>query len=315
MKNLLTMCVGVVVVVVLLFYMVTYQVAFNEMAVVTTFGAAGDNAVVNATEDNKGSGLHFKWPSPIQSVYTYNKGIRLLESRLSEVNTKDANSVVVSAYITWKVSDPLAFYKALRTTEQAENLLTDKLRASHQQISAYKLSELTNKDPNALKLADAEQAIRQRIQSEATAQGYGVEIVSAGIKRIVFPEDVSKQVNETVKSTRLRLAETARSEGEALAQRITSDAERASKIILSFANQRAEAIRAEGDAAAAEFYPIYNQNEELAIFLRKLDAYKTIFDEGTTTFVLDAQDGIFDLFKKSQRDATIQRQQDKSTTK
>lgn len=315
MKNLLTMCVGVVVVVVLLFYMVTYQVAFNEMAVVTTFGAAGENAVVNASDESDGAGLHFKWPSPIQSVYTYDKGVRILEERISQMSTKDQKTVVLGAYLTWKVADPLAFYKALRTTEQAENLLTDKLRAAHQEIREYKLSELTNKDPQALKLSDAEEAIRKRIQAEATAQGYGVQIVAAGIKRIVFPGDVSKQVNETVKSTRLRLAETARSEGEALAQRITSDAERASKIILSFANQRAEAIRAEGDAAAAEYYPIYNQNEELAIFLRKLDAYKTIFDEGTTTFVLDAQDGIFDLFRKSQRDATIQREQDKTDNK
>lgn len=312
MKNPLTIAVAVIVVLVLAFYMVTYQVPFNQMAVVTTFGAADESAVINA--DDKGSGLHWKWPSPIQSVHEFSKGLQFFEDTPEQAQTKDKKLVVVNSYISWKINDPLKFYKTVRTTENAEKLLKDKLRAARSEIGKYDLADLTSKDPKALKLGEVENAIKNLLQSEVDGQGYGVTIVTAGIKHLIFPQSVSKQVNETMKSTRQRLAESARSEGEAIAQQITSDAARASSIILSFANQRAQAIRAEGDAAAAQYYPIYSKNSDLAIFLRTMESYKKIFSKGTTTFVLDAEDSVFELFKKSARNNLINSQtQDKTT--
>ena len=313
MKNWMTIGVAVFVVVVLLFYMVTFQVAYNEMAVVTTFGAADESSVINAKEE--GGGLNWKWPSPIQSVYSYSKGVYFFQSIPEEVTTKDGKAAVLGMYMTWKVTDPLAFFKAIRTTEQAEKLLNDKLRASTGLVKGYELSELTNKDAKKLKLNEVEKVIRDQIQSESAKQKYGVEVVSVGINRLVFSPTVSNEVNETMKSTRQRMAESARSEGEAIAQRIVSDAERASSIILSFANQRAEAIRAEGDAAAAKYYPLYNKNSELAIYLRTLEAYKQIFKEGTTTFVLDSKDSVFDLFRKDAREKRVEAQEAKSDNK
>ena len=53
----------------------SYTVRFTESAVVTTFGRAGEDAVVSEP------GLKFKWPYPIQSVTKYDSRLRVLQTR------------------------------------------------------------------------------------------------------------------------------------------------------------------------------------------------------------------------------------------
>ena len=57
-----------------------------------------------------------------------------------------------------------------------------------------------------------------------------------------------------------------------------------------------EELMAAGDALAAKHYAVFNQNPELAAFLRKLDSLKRIL--GTkTTLILDTEATPFDIFK------------------
>ena len=55
-------------------------------------------------------------------------------------------------------------------------------------------------------------------------------------------------------------------------------------------------VRAEGDAAAAEFYAVFKEQPELAEFLRKLDALRAVM-KGRTTLVFDTSVPPFDLLK------------------
>jgi membrane protease subunit HflC len=52
--------------------------------------------------------------------------------------------------------------------------------------------------------------------------------------------------------------------------------------IMAFASQRAEDIRAEGEAQAAEYLQQMGEDEELAIFLAWLDAVEASLSENTT---------------------------------
>ena len=58
-------------------------------------------------------------------------------------------------------------------------------------------------------------------------------------------------------------------------------------MILGFTGKHAEELRAEGEAAALEYVAKFKDNEEFAIFLRKLEAYKQIFSGGRSTFLFD----------------------------
>jgi membrane protease subunit HflC len=289
--------IGLIILVILLASMVTYRVRYNEMAILITFGKADQNSVMN--DDGQGAGLHFRWPWPIQEVArVYDRRVQILEDELEEQQTLDKQDIIVGTYVVWSIRNPLDFYRTLNTVEQAQRQLRDRLRNARSEIGQYTFSELTNLDPEKLKLAEAEDTMRSRMQQELDNQGFGIDVKSVGIKRIILAEAVSQKVFERMRSTRQRLAQRARSEGDAAASDIRAKAKSAEERILAFADQRAQAIRAEGDAAAAEYYKVFKDNEDFAIFLRKLEEYETIL-KNNTTFILDAQEGPFDLFSST----------------
>ena len=156
-------------------------------------------------------------------------------------------------------------------------------------------TRLVSVDPDKLKLEEIEGLMRQQMREASEANRYGVRVEAVGIRRNVLQKDVATQVENRMKETRTTLAQQARSEGASAATNIRSRADSAKQRILAFANRRADAIRAEGEAAAVEQYKVFQQNEEFAIFLRKLDEYKKAFSKNTT-FFFDARKGPFDLF-------------------
>ena len=68
---------------------------------------------------------------------------------------------------------------------------------------------------------------------------------------------------------------------------IRERAKEASEQILAFANRKAGAIRAEGDAAAAAQYAKFEENWQLAAYLRRLESLKAAL-QGRTIFLLDS---------------------------
>ena len=292
MRHKTTFFIGLLLLLLLLAYFVTFTVGFNEVVVVTTFGRADDKSVYrgDAREDAGAGNLHIKWPPPIQMTHRFDQRVKIMEDRLEEQQTADKKSIIVSTYVAWRIDDALAFFKTLRSEEAANDQIRARLRDARSIIGRFTMDELTNPDPERLKLAEAEQAIRQKLQDELSAQNYGVRIESVGIKRIILPQVVAQKVFEQMSKKREALAQAARSEGGAEAQTIRSNAESAAKRILSFAQSRAQSIRAEGARDAAQYYQAFAENEEFAIFLTKLDTYRQVFGNNAT-FIIDAKQG------------------------
>lgn len=297
-KHLHSMAAGILVVLVLLLYMVSFTVRFNEAAVVTTFGKAGDGAVKNA--DGEGAGLYWKWPYPIQDVRVFDRRVQLHETRLEQMTTRDNHTLIVTAYVAWRIGDPLAFFRSLGNVTDGQKQLEARLREANAIVSRYRFDELTSTDPQLLKLSEVEEKIKTRLQEELGAQGYGIQVETVGLKRLGLPEDVSKTVFTRMRETRERMASTARSSGDAIASKIRSEAESQARIIQAFADRRAEAIRAEGDAAAAEYYNVFEKSEDFAIFLREIEALRKTLKQNTT-FLLDMETAPFDLLKPDAR--------------
>jgi modulator of FtsH protease HflC len=295
MKKYGLFIIGVLLVIIFCLYMVTFQVNFDKSVILTTFGKASLENVFN--DKGNSSGLHFKWPWPIQKTISLDRRLLIFNDRLEQQETKDKQVVILKTYATWRIKKPLDFYRSLKDIKGGENFLKERLRSARSEIGNFSFNDLTNVNPKKLKISEAEQMILTRMQNDLKQQQCGIEVVSVGISRLILPEAITNSVFARMRRTRLRLAQSARSEGNALARSIRAKADSETSRILAFAEREAQSIRAEGDAAAAQYYNIFKQNEEFAVFLRKLEALEGTLSNNTT-FMLDTQLAPFDLLKE-----------------
>ena len=78
-------------------YMFTFQVRQDQIAFVDTFGKTSEPIVT--------AGLKYKWPWPIQRVYTFDKRIHLKTTDYTQITTGQG-SLIVQAYFCWRISNP-----------------------------------------------------------------------------------------------------------------------------------------------------------------------------------------------------------------
>ena len=292
MKNSFIVLVGVIIVALLLSNMFFYQVRYDQVAVRTTFDKADESSVQETP------GLKWRGPWPVNKVALYSKRLQVLEDKIEELQTADGKSVIVRTYLTWRIADPLDFYITLKDPAEANRQLSSRLREIRGLISNYDFDELVNVDRDKIKLADIEQRATTTLDEALLQAGYGIKVESVGIHKIILPESTTQKVFDTMIASRERLAENALQEGQAQASAIRSEATSARERILAFAERKAQAIRSQGDREAAVQYENFAQNEEFAIFLRKIEALKKMLDHNTT-FVLSADSlGILDWFNK-----------------
>ncbi len=292
MKNSFVVLVGAILVALLLSHMFFYQVRYDQVAVRTTFDKADETSVQETP------GLKWRWPWPINKVALYSKRLQVLEDKIEELQTADGKSVIVRTYLTWRIADPLDFYVTLKDPAEANRQLSSRLREIRGLISNYDFDELVNVDREKIKLADIEKRATTALDDALRQAGYGIKVESVGIHKIILPESTTQKVFDTMIAARERLAENALQEGQAQASAIRSEATSARERILAFAERKAQSIRSQGDREAASQYENFAQNEEFAIFLRKIEALRKMLDHNTT-FVLSADSlGILDWFNK-----------------
>ncbi|MFW5653646.1 MAG: protease modulator HflC [Planctomycetota bacterium] len=277
--------VAIVVGLVLLLFTCTYQVRFNQTAIVTTFGKAGDNSIIDDP------GLHFKWPYPVQSVTTYDTRSKVLRTRLESVQTRDKQVIVVQVFVTWHIEDPLRYYQKVTSRDRAEDLIDQQLRSAQGALSGFAFTELLAQDEEESLLDDAEAAMLSVIRDPGSGEGlleYGIAPTYVGISRFVLPQNTATSVFTRMQQTRRKLAQDARSSGAAEAARIRETAQTAAQKILSFAERRAASIRAEGEREAAEYIARQAETEDaenFAIFLRQLETLEAMIGKNTTLVI------------------------------
>jgi len=289
MKNIAITIFIIATAIVLGLYLVCFQVRETESALVTTFG--------KPTRQITEPGLRFKWPAPIQYVYKFDSRLRLLEAELGETTTKAAVPIIVNTYIVWKIAEPLKFFNAVGTIREAENKLLSQISDTQNKvIGLHDFSEFVNSDPEKIKfdqievemLADLKQSVRD---------DYGIEIRTMGIKQLKVSEDVTKDVFDRMRAERNRRTEATIAQGNAEATKIKTDADSKKTELLAAAEARAKAIRGQGDAEAAKFYKMLEEDPELAIFLRKIEALKKYLEKNST-IVISADTEPFRLLKE-----------------
>ena len=291
-KNLITIVVAAVLVVIFALLLFTFQVRQSEVAVLTTFGKP---AAANIDQPN----LYFKWPWPIQQVYRFDQRVQNFEDKFSENLTADNTMLLASVYVGWRISDAKEFFPKFAggSVVAAQRQLETMLRSAKAAvIGKHNLSDFVNSDPKQLKFAAIEDEIKAAVQGELASQKYGISIDFLGVKKLGLPESVTQTVFERMKSERTKYISEAQFQGEAEATKIKSAAERQAADVI--ANAQAEATRIEGAgvAEAAKTLGVFQQNPELAIFQLQLQALKSSLNQ-KSTLIFDERTPPFSLFQ------------------
>jgi membrane protease subunit HflC len=270
----------ILVVIALLAYSSAFIVDFREIVIVKTFGKASP-PIYGA--DN--AGIYFKWPYPVQTIVRYDARTQVFEDTGDEIGTSDQQKVSLSVFCAWRIKDADRFLRQVRT-ENAQEAMRALVRDRKQQVvSTYPLAAFVNTDTNQMLIGEMEQKVLDSIRATAE-DNYGIEVSALGFRSLGLSEAVSAKVIDSMKEERTQLARGYEALGKAVADDITSRAESAREQILAFANSLARGIEAKARQEEAEYYPVFAQDPEFAIILRRIDFLKEAFSKNTR-FVID----------------------------
>jgi membrane protease subunit HflC len=289
-RNILTLIVSAVLVIILALLLFAFQVRQSEVALVTTFGKPGASPITQP-------GLYFKWPWPIQHVYRFDNRIQNFEDKFSQTPTADNNNLILTVYTGWKISDASVFYpKFLGSVPAAQNVLESMLRdAKNSVVGKHALSDFVNPDPAQLKFDEMEKQIQDAVQAKLSQNNYGIEVEFVGFKKIELPESVTQSVFDRMKGERQVLISHEENEGAKEAAIIRSTANRQASETIANASAMAVRIQGEGEAEAAKVLPVFEKNPALANYLLRLDALQQSLNQ-QTTLIFDERTPPFDLF-------------------
>ena len=282
-KNLHKILIGVLV----LFLIGTqsfYVVMQPEQAIVLQFGDP-----VRLVQD---SGLKFKIPF-IQNVVFYDKRLLNLEPPAQEVVLKDKKRLDVDTFSRYRITEPLTFYKTVRTEYQAQNRLQEIVNSSARNV----LATVTLLELLSSKRTEIMKRISEAVKQDAAQ--IGVEVADVRIRRADLPVQVSQAINDRMKTERIREAKGYRADGEKKAQEIRATAEKEATITVANAEKEAQQIKGEGDKIATEIWnKATSVDPEFYAFYRTLEAYRNSFDEDTSV-VIAPEGEFFNYFGKS----------------
>jgi len=289
-RNLSIILISAVLVVIFALLLFVFQVRQSEVVILTTFEKP-------TAQPYDRPGAYFKWPWPIQKVHKFDQRIQNFEDRFTQTLTADNNNLIVTIYTGWKISDAKSFYPKFQSSvPAAQRILEGMLRsAQNAVIGKHNLSDFVNADPKELKFDAIEDEIKQIVQSELSTNDYGIRLEFLGFKRIELPENVTQTVFDRMKNERQKLISKTENEGKAEAQKIASAADRQAAETIANADAAATRIRGEGEAAAAKFLPVFQQNPALANYLLRIDALKQSLNQ-RATLIFDERTPPFDLF-------------------
>ncbi len=303
----------------LLLYLIVFTVRVSEVAVHKRFGkvikvvrptvsseqelAEGTIAGVKVVSD---PGWFWKLPWPFDKVDKYDQRVRLVDGPLAQIQLSDEYQLIPRVYATWQIKDPVAFEKSLRgdvgvAEQRLKSIIGNQTGTA---FGSRTLSDVVNTNQDDLKFNQIEEQIFDGVKNELSEmeQAYGVDISSLGITWVALPQGTTDAVFERMMSERARLAEKHRAEGQSDKETKIAQAQATRKTMLAEAEADAKRVRAEAESEAAKYYQTFAQDEDLAVFLRELDAVRKIATaaadrEEPLTFVLTTDNPPFGVLK------------------
>ncbi len=291
--NIIRYVLGAAILLGLVFFAFTWQLREGQVAIRLRLGKS-----VDVVDD---AGLHGKLPWPIERVVLLDGRSRVLNTRHTEMLTRDKKNVILLSYVVWKVSEPLRFYQSLGSIEAADSKLDGLVtNAKISVLGGYDLSALVSTTTEDLMVAEIERAILDDVAAKASDK-YGVAIQEVGFKRLSLPEGNTRYVFEQMRAERKQYAARFRAEGEREAAKIRADTDLEVATIRAEANEEAARIRGESEAEAARIYAeAHSLDPEFYRFMRSLESMDKVLGKKSTV-VLRTDSPPFQLLQEGAR--------------
>ncbi|MBQ8627166.1 MAG: protease modulator HflC [Agathobacter sp.] len=269
----------------LIFSSVTYVVNQGEYAVVKQFGK-----VVQIESE---PGLKFKVPV-IQSVETLPNKELIHDLPISEVITKDKQTMVADCFALWRITDPQKFISSLNgsmpnATSRIEVLVYNAMK---NEMSSRTQAEIIS-DRTGKLASDITEVAKPNFSQ------YGIELIAVETKHLDLPFDNKESVYNRMISERANISAGHTAEGEKEAKMIKSETDKQVAIMIAEARAQAEQLMAEGEAEYMKILSdAYNDpsKAEFYEFVRALDAAKASLSNGENVLVLDKDSPLVDVF-------------------
>jgi membrane protease subunit HflC len=267
--------VGLVLVLLILAAVVALQSLFivdeTNQAIILEFG----DPVATIQEP----GLATKVPF-IQNVLYFEKRILSSDAPPQEYLTSDKKRLVVDHVTRWRITDPLRFFKAVKTEAGARARLDDIVFSElRRELATVEFVDVISQERENI-------MERVALSTAEKAGEFGIDVVDVRVKRADLPEEVEQSVFNRMQAERQRESSLFRAEGEEQANIIRAQANRDSTVILAEGYGEAQRIRGEGEAEAITILAeALSQDLEFYSFSRRLDAYAEVLKNGDTVVI------------------------------
>jgi len=268
-----------------------FVVEQREQAVVLRFGQAV--RVINKPGQNE-AGLHIKQPF-VENVIKFDRRNLGLEADQEEVTSADQQKLVVDAFLRYRISEPLQYYRTLRDERTAQDRLERLMNSSLRQM----LGQMNQSDIISGQRDKLMQQSKQDMARRAKESRLGIEVIDFRIKRADLPAANQASVYRRMQTQRAQIAAQYRAQGEQQKREIIATADKDVAITLADAQQIGETTRGEGDALRTRiFAQAYGKDPGFAAFYRSMQAYQAGLGQGDTTMILSPDSNFFKYFEQ-----------------
>jgi len=290
--NRLLIAWGIVAFVVLVVLANTFFVVDQrEQGIVLSFGEPV--RVINAPGRQE-AGLHMKEPF-VQDVVKLDRRNVGQEVDQEEIISSDQKRLVVDAFIRYRISDPLQFYRTLRDERTAADRIERLLNSTLRDI----LGSTTQTEIISTRRDELMQQSRTELDRRAKVARFGIQVIDLRIKRADLPSQNQASVFGRMRTAREQIAAQLRAYGEQQKREIVASADKEVTITLATAREEAGATRGQGDAQRTKiFAQSYGRDPSFAAFYRSMQAYDQALANGDTTLVIAPDSDFFKYFQK-----------------
>ena len=252
------------------------------------------------------SGLHFKWPWPVQSALRLDRRMQIFDVPTQELLIRDRDEkagadkplpLTFDLYVCWRIGPWLgpdigmgweegewtagavdSFVRSFGTMDRAESFLRSQIVSRLKvELSDLLLAELINPEPGKLKTNRLMDRIRtgmpagvvrgeNALSLSERAGQVGIQIVDIRLRRFNHPLQVRDEIFAKIREQRTREADNYRLQGAELAAVIRADGELEARKIR--ADAEGEKRRLEGRAQAESLRILNDAHKEAPEFYR-----------------------------------------------
>lgn len=269
----------VVLFVLIVLFNIFFVVNQTEQAVVFQFGKP-QRIVINP-------GLNAKLPF-IQNVLYFDTRLQEINTEDKEVIASDQKRLIISAFVKYKIVNPILYYTSVRDEYGFKNKFSTILDSSLRQvIGEVPLNSL---------LSEKRKDVMNKIQDvvDGKAKEFGVEIIDVRITRSDLPQANSDAIYKRMQTDREREAKEIRAEGDETSQKIKANTDKEKIFLISEAKKKAEILMGEGDAMASKIYSkSYSKDSDFFEFYRSMQAYKSSLNSQNTKMIISPSSEFF----------------------